>query len=28
MDHVQNFAMGRWLLILAYLTSVVGCTLG
>ena len=28
MDHVQNFAMGRWLLVLAYLTSVVGCALG
>jgi NO-binding membrane sensor protein with MHYT domain len=28
LDHVQNFAMGRWLLVLAYLTSVVGCALG
>ncbi|HEX7658369.1 MAG TPA: MHYT domain-containing protein, partial [Pseudonocardiaceae bacterium] len=25
---MQNFAMGRWLLVLVYLTSVVGCTLG
>jgi NO-binding membrane sensor protein with MHYT domain len=28
LDHVQNFAMGRWLLVLAYLTSAVGCALG
>jgi NO-binding membrane sensor protein with MHYT domain len=28
MDHVEHFAMGGWLLILAYLTSVVGCALG
>lgn len=28
MNHVQHFAMGGWLLVLAYLTSVVGCTLG
>ena len=28
MDHAENFALGRWLLVLAYLTSVVGCALG
>ncbi len=28
MDHAENFALGRWLLVLAYLTSVVGCVLG
>ncbi|UIJ63770.1 signal protein [Amycolatopsis acidiphila] len=28
MNHVQHFAMGDWLLVLAYLTSAVGCTLG
>jgi NO-binding membrane sensor protein with MHYT domain len=28
LDHAQNFAMGRWLLVLAYLTSFVGCALG
>jgi NO-binding membrane sensor protein with MHYT domain len=28
MDQMQDFAMGRWLLLLAYGTSVVGCTLG
>jgi NO-binding membrane sensor protein with MHYT domain len=28
MDHAQDFAMGQWLLVLAYLTSVVGCALG
>ncbi|MET8853925.1 MHYT domain-containing protein [Amycolatopsis sp. NPDC004625] len=27
MDH-QDFAMGNWLVVLAYLTSVVGCALG
>jgi NO-binding membrane sensor protein with MHYT domain len=25
---VQHFAMGQWLLVLAYLTSAVGCTVG
>jgi NO-binding membrane sensor protein with MHYT domain len=28
MDHAENFALGHWLLVLAYLTSVVGCALG
>ncbi|MTD59461.1 MHYT domain-containing protein [Amycolatopsis pithecellobii] len=28
MSQVQHFALGGWLLVLAYLTSVVGCTLG
>ncbi|WP_208025770.1 MHYT domain-containing protein [Amycolatopsis acidicola] len=28
MENVQHFAMGQWLLVLAYLTSVVGCALG
>lgn len=28
MDHMEHFAMGQWLLLLAYLTSVVGCALG
>lgn len=28
MAHVQHFALGDWLLVLAYLTSAVGCTLG
>src|SRR5207248_3341786 len=27
MDHMEHFAMGQWLLLLAYLTSVVGCAL-
>ncbi|GHF79223.1 NO-binding membrane sensor protein with MHYT domain [Amycolatopsis bartoniae] len=28
MTDVQHFALGDWLLLLAYLTSVVGCTVG
>jgi len=28
MNHAEHFAMGQWLLVLAYLTSVVGCALG
>ncbi|MEU3274304.1 MHYT domain-containing protein [Saccharomonospora sp. NPDC006951] len=28
MDHMQHFEMGQWLLVLAYVTSAVGCTLG
>jgi NO-binding membrane sensor protein with MHYT domain len=28
MDDMQNFAMGGWLVFLAYVTSVVGCALG
>ncbi|WP_236795340.1 MHYT domain-containing protein [Amycolatopsis sp. GM8] len=28
MNHVQHFALGGWLLVLAYLTSVAGCTVG
>jgi NO-binding membrane sensor protein with MHYT domain len=28
MDHAEHFALGHWLLVLAYLTSVVGCALG
>lgn len=27
-DHVHHFDMGGWLLFLAYVTSVVGCTIG
>ncbi|HEV2778359.1 MAG TPA: MHYT domain-containing protein [Actinophytocola sp.] len=27
-DHVHHFEMGGWLLFLAYVTSVVGCTVG
>lgn len=28
MNQVQDFGMGGWLLVLAYVTSVVGCTIG
>ncbi|HVV08506.1 MHYT domain-containing protein [Amycolatopsis sp.] len=28
MSNVQHFAMGQWLLVLAYVTSVAGCALG
>jgi NO-binding membrane sensor protein with MHYT domain len=28
MQHIHHFEMGRWLLALAYLTSVAGCALG
>ena len=28
MNYAQHFAMGQWLLVLAYLTSVAGCALG